>query len=141
VALARRVVARLVRLDLRMPRMNGLRACEAIHQLPNYETVPIAILISMLAHDAAEATRRAGATAIFHKPIKPMTLLRGLAPFLGEASIPGRPVPAAGTADPVSADFDLPAGQVLQRVHAPPSAFDEPEEMSRGRRMLEVYRR
>ena len=141
VALARRVVAQLVILDLRMPRMNGLRACEVIRQLPNYGTVPIAILTSMLTHDAAEAARRAGATAIFHKPIKPATLLRGLAPFLGEAPIPGRPLPAAAMTGQVSADLDLPVGQVWQRVHAPPPVFDEQEELSRGRKMLEVYRR
>jgi hypothetical protein len=41
----------------------------------------------------------------------------------------------------VSADLDLPVGQVWQRVHAPPPVFDEQEELSRGRKMLEVYRR
>ena len=90
VALARRVVARLVILDLRMPRMNGLRACEEIHRLPNYATVPIAVLTSMLSSDATHAARCVGATAVFHKPIKPMTLLRGLAPFLGDALRPGQ---------------------------------------------------
>lgn len=141
VALARCFVARLVILDLRMPRMNGLRACEAIHQLPNYGTVPIAILTSMLTQDAAEAARRAGAAAIFHKPIKPATLLRGLAPFLGGAPIPGQPLPANAATGQVSADLDLPVGLVWHRETVPPPVVDEQEELSRGRKMLEVYRR
>lgn len=141
VALARRVVARLVILDLRMPRMNGLRACEEIHRLPNYARVPIAVLTSLLSRDATQAAHRVGATVVFHKPIKPMTLLRGLAPFLGGRSTAGPEPSDYATNGGASADFDLPVGQVWHRVQEPPPTFDEPEELSRGRKMLEIYRR
>jgi CheY-like chemotaxis protein len=44
VALARQFKARLVLLDVAMPRVNGLQACAMIRRLPGYADVPIVIL-------------------------------------------------------------------------------------------------
>ena len=47
VALARQFRARLVLLDIAMPRLNGLLACEAIRALPDYAEVPIVMLTGL----------------------------------------------------------------------------------------------
>ena len=44
VDLARQFKARLVLLDIGMPRLNGLEACKAIRALPDYADVPIVML-------------------------------------------------------------------------------------------------
>ena len=44
VHLARQFKARLVLLDIGMPRINGLEACKVIRALPDYADVPIVML-------------------------------------------------------------------------------------------------
>jgi CheY-like chemotaxis protein len=44
VELAAQTLATLVLLDLRMPRMDGIAACQVIRDLPRYAEVPIVIL-------------------------------------------------------------------------------------------------
>ncbi|HTZ70989.1 MAG TPA: response regulator [Acetobacteraceae bacterium] len=93
VMLARRFTARLVLLDISMPRLNGLLACEAIRLLPGYGRVPI-VLLSGSADEALRlAARRIGAKDVISKPFLPGALLSRLAPYL---SLPSRgsPVPA-----------------------------------------------
>jgi DNA-binding response OmpR family regulator len=95
VALAQQFRARLVLLDIAMPRLNGLLACEAIRALPDYAEVPIVMLTG---HDDERfrlAARRVGANDFIVKPFQPNALLARLAAYL---DIPQRTRPAAAPA-------------------------------------------
>jgi CheY-like chemotaxis protein len=82
VDLALRIDAALIILDLKMPRLNGLLACERIRQLPRNAKTPIAILTALPGMDAAAAAAEVGATAYFAKPFRPVLLLQALSQFL-----------------------------------------------------------
>jgi sigma-B regulation protein RsbU (phosphoserine phosphatase) len=80
--MARRLRARLVLLDISMPRLNGLQACTAIRNLPGYADVPIVMLT---AHDDERfraTAKRVGATNFIAKPFRPSLLLTQLAEYL-----------------------------------------------------------
>jgi CheY-like chemotaxis protein len=80
--LARQFRARLVLLDISMPRLNGLQACSAIHQLPGYADVPIIMLTSHDHERFRAAAKRVGATDFITKPFRPNSLLTQLADYL-----------------------------------------------------------
>lgn len=82
VGLASRMPARLVILDLNMPKLNGMRACEQIRALPGYETTPIVILTVNDDPRTKAAAERAGATAFLSKPFRSAPLLEVLSRFL-----------------------------------------------------------
>jgi len=82
VELTSRVQVALIILDLTMPRMNGLAACQCIREQPGHAKTPIVILTSTLEKDAAAAASRVGATAYFVKPFRPALLLQALSQFL-----------------------------------------------------------
>jgi two-component system alkaline phosphatase synthesis response regulator PhoP len=82
VDLASRIRAALIILDLKMPQLNGLLACERIRQLPGNAQTPIVVLTALPGQDAATAASRVGATAYFAKPFRPVLLLQELSRFL-----------------------------------------------------------
>jgi CheY-like chemotaxis protein len=82
VELASRIRAAVIILDLKMPRLNGLLACQRIRQLPGNAQTPIVILTSVPGKDAEAAAAHVGATAYFLKPFRPALLLQALSRFL-----------------------------------------------------------
>jgi DNA-binding response OmpR family regulator len=82
VHLARQFKARLVLLDIGMPRLNGLQACEAIRALPGYADVPIVMLTGHSDEQVRQAAQRVGANDFITKPFRPDVLLSRLARFL-----------------------------------------------------------
>jgi DNA-binding response OmpR family regulator len=82
VGLASRIPAVLIILDLKMPKLNGLLACERIREMPCNAQTPIAILTSTQEKTAEVAGLKAGATAFFTKPFRAPLLLHELARFL-----------------------------------------------------------
>jgi len=96
VLLAQQFRARLVLLDIAMPRLNGLLACEAIRALPGYADIPIVMLTG---HDDERfrlAARRFGANDFIVKPFQPNVLLARLAVYL---DMPSQTRPAAADGD------------------------------------------
>lgn len=79
VALAQRFTARLVMLDIAMPRLNGLLACRAIRELPGYANVPIVMLTGYSDEPTRLEARRLGATDFITKPFRANVLLAQLA--------------------------------------------------------------
>jgi DNA-binding response OmpR family regulator len=153
VTLARQFRARLVMLDVAMPRLNGLLACEAIRALPGYAEVPIVMLTG---HDDARfraVARRVGANDFIVKPFQPNVLLARLAVYL---DMPARALPAAAGDEVLpgvsvqvwkSQAAALPvAGGAEERmlvwkpreVLAP--APDEPSQLVSGREVLRIQR-
>ncbi len=127
---ARRIVVRLVILDLNMPKLNGFCACEQLRLLPGYAAVPIVILSAYGDLAARKAAERAGATRFFAKPFTPVDLLAGIVPLLGLEVGQDTPPPPAKSP------------QLVWTRHAEPTPlYGEPAELSAGRRVLSVYRR
>src|SRR5580658_2442013 len=63
VELAEQSLACLVLLDLRMPKMDGIEACQQIRELPRYRSVPIVILTVFDGTELKQRALRAGATS------------------------------------------------------------------------------
>jgi CheY-like chemotaxis protein len=82
VRLASRVRAALIILDLKMPQLNGLLACQRIRQLPGNAQTPIVILTSSLGKDAEDAAASVGATEYYVKPFRTALLLQAVSRFL-----------------------------------------------------------
>jgi len=82
VTLAHQFRARLVLLDIAMPRLNGLLACEAIRALPDYSAVPIVMLTGHDDQRLRLAALRLGANDFIVKPFQPNVLLARLAVYL-----------------------------------------------------------
>ena len=93
--LASRMSAVLVVLDLNMPKVNGLVACERLRMLPGYADTPIAMLTAYYNESARDAAIRVGSTLFLGKPFQPAGLLAALAPYLsakkpaGNGNLPG----------------------------------------------------
>lgn len=116
VEFARSIKAELVLLDFRMPALDGVDACALIRAMPDYTTVPIALLT---AFDDSELRRRAvkaGVTAIFRKPFTTGDLREALLPLIAS----GR---------------DAAKGQLGTGLIA------DPDGLTTGRDMLAVYRK
>jgi DNA-binding response OmpR family regulator len=90
ILLARQFKARLVLLDIAMPRLNGLLACEAIRALEGYADVPIVMLTGHNDTRLRQAARGFGAADFITKPIRPHVLLERLAAYL---DIPAHAMP------------------------------------------------
>lgn len=82
VELATQTVATLVLLDLRMPRMDGIEACQQIRELPRYMEVPIVILTVFDDETLKRRALRAGATSFLPKPFSRAELLLALNPLI-----------------------------------------------------------
>jgi CheY-like chemotaxis protein len=122
--LAMRTSARLVILDLKMPRLDGFTACAQISRLPGYANVPIAILSAFDSIETREAAQRAGATAFLSKPFKPVDLLRMMAELLAEPT----------TAPAETSAF------IWQRRQELAPLSGESTELSEGQRVLNICR-
>lgn len=83
VDLAKQFKARLVLLDIGMPRLNGLLACRMIRNLPNYDQVPIVMLTSYNDERMRTAAMEVGANDFLTKPFRPDVLMAQLALHLG----------------------------------------------------------
>jgi CheY-like chemotaxis protein len=82
VELASQTLATLVLLDLRMPKMDGIEACQQIRALPRYQSVPIAILTVFAVEGMKRRALRAGATTFLGKPFSRIALLGALDPLI-----------------------------------------------------------
>jgi len=82
VEVASQTLATLVLLDLRMPRMGGIEACQLIRELPRYARVPIVILTVFDGDSWRHQAVRAGATAFLGKPFSRAGLLLALNPLV-----------------------------------------------------------
>lgn len=82
VALASRMTASLIILDVKMPELDGLQACARIRALPGYDSTPIVILTFDDGESAQLAASRAGATMFLVKPFSAAALMLALSRFL-----------------------------------------------------------
>ena len=82
VALASRVLARLIILDIRMPKLDGVLACEQIRRLDGYAKTPIVMLTFDDSEKAHRLTARAGATMFLVKPFGSAALMLALSKHL-----------------------------------------------------------
>ncbi len=82
VELANQTLATLVLLDLRMPRIDGVKACLQIRQLPRYGRVPIVILTVFDGDVFRQRALGAGATAFLPKPFSRDDLLQVVNPLI-----------------------------------------------------------
>jgi DNA-binding response OmpR family regulator len=136
VMLAQQFRARLVMLDIDMPRLNGLEACEAIRALSLYTDVPIVILTGHCDERMRLAAERVGATAFITKPFRPNVLLSQLAAYI---DVPAHVLP------PGSANQDtvLPGTRAqvwkTQRDVAP-KVVEHPQ-LINGAEMMRIYRK
>jgi CheY-like chemotaxis protein len=81
-AVASKVRANLVLLDLNMPRLNGFLTCEKLRLLPGYATTPIVILSAHDGERERNAAVRVGTTLFLSKPFQPAVVLQSLSPYL-----------------------------------------------------------
>ncbi len=128
---ATRTNAHLVILDYKMPKLDGFAASAQIRRLPGYADVPIAILTAFDDEATRAAAEQAGVTAFFAKPFTTVGLLRGIARLLGTS-------PADGS---IAAAAVAPVADVWKRQQDPAPLYGEPEELSEGRRVLNICRR
>jgi DNA-binding response OmpR family regulator len=155
VALARQFRARLVLLDIAMPRLNGLLACEAIRGLPGYARVPIVMLTGHDDERFRAVARRFRANDFIVKPFQPNVLLARLAAYLdmparvrlalGDGILPGVPAqvwksqaaprPAAG--EPGGAEERMLVWKPREVLTPAP---DEPSQLVSGREVLRIQR-
>jgi two-component system chemotaxis response regulator CheY len=128
--LAMRTRARLVILDYKMPRLDGLTTCSEIRALDGYADVPVLILTAF--DDAAIRDRAelAGATAFIAKPFTPIDLLRMISRLVGPSPLKG----------PSQAGLAEPTAVIWNRLPEPVPLFGEPVELSEGRRVLGICR-
>lgn len=139
VAFGTRLQARLVLLDLAMPRTNGLVACTQLRRLPGYAATPIVILTALEDAEARRAAVHVGATLFFTKPFRPASLLQALVPYLGLDPLTQETVArAAHRAQEIAAYDPDPASTWLQPSGAAPPRPSQA--MEHGRSILDVYR-
>ncbi len=82
VRFASRIKASVIILDLNLPRLNGLLACQQIREMPHNAMTPIVILTSMHGKEVETAAARVGATMFLTKPFRSAQLLQELSRFL-----------------------------------------------------------
>lgn len=132
IGLARQFRARLVMLDVAMPRLNGLQTCEAIRALPGYADVPIVMLTGYDDAPTRQAAQRLGANDFITKPFRPYQLLARLSTYL---DLPSHLVPAGGT------DEILPSARVWNSRQDPGSAPKESPQPAEGHTTVLMYRK
>ncbi|NEQ54189.1 MAG: response regulator, partial [Leptolyngbya sp. SIO3F4] len=70
-------------LDMQMPHMDGFTLAQEIHQLPNYETLPLVLLTSVGRGELSQLTIDKEFKAFLNKPIKHIQLFNALNTVLG----------------------------------------------------------
>jgi CheY-like chemotaxis protein len=136
VELASRIQAALIILDLKMPRMNGMLACQQIRLLPGNAQTPIVILTSLKGKDAETAAARVGATAYFAKPFRPALLLQALSEFLPIDNVKREMIRHnADLANGIVGAQFTPVGNIISKRSVSASPLD------RGKDVLEVLRK
>jgi DNA-binding response OmpR family regulator len=136
VTLARQFPARLVMLDVAMPRLDGLLACQAIRALPGYANVPIVMLTGYGDERTRLAARQLGANDFITKPFRPKVLLALLAPYI---DVPPHLLPR----DAPDQNAVLPGTHAQAwktRQDANVSQAEHPE-LTSGREMMRIYRK
>jgi CheY-like chemotaxis protein len=128
--LAMRTRARLIILDFKMPRLDGVTCCAEIRALDGYADVPVLILTAFDDPAMRARAERAGASAFLAKPFKPIDLLRVIAQLVGPSPQHGHALP--GLAEPTAV--------VWGRRKEPAPLFGDPVELSEGRRVLGICR-
>jgi DNA-binding response OmpR family regulator len=137
VDLSRRFKARLVLLDIRMPRLNGLDACAEIRAAPGYASVPIVMLTGHSEDMVVNYARAIGANDFITKPFRPNALLARLAPYL---DIPPGMVPTGAIASR-GTDAMVP---LKEDVWKPQNSLErgptQNAQLANGREIMRVWR-
>jgi len=142
---ARRVLARLVLLDVELPGFSGYEACARIRRMPDYAAVPIMLMTAANSSRRQVAAQRAGASAMLLKPFSMADLSSEIDRF-GADPAPARPrkaAPRAGTSwgqGPVVAGFSDGQVKVWEPAASLAWRFGEGSELSAGKRTLEMMR-
>jgi len=134
VMLAQQFRARLVILDIAMPRLNGILACEAIRALPGYAAVPIVMLTGYDDAPMRLAAQRVGANDFITKPFRADELLVRLAAYL---DLSAHLLPTATAAE----DAGLPGARAWKTIQNTNPAPRETPQMAEGRVMVGIYRK
>lgn len=74
----------LVMLDMRMPKMGGLEACETIKGNPETQHISVVFLSGKEVDEELERGRAAGAIDFIMKPFDPMGLINRVQDILGQ---------------------------------------------------------
>lgn len=72
----------VVLMDLRMPRIDGLETTRRLHQLPDWQHLPVIMISASTYQQDIEITRRAGCVGFLSKPVNRQLLLNVLAEHL-----------------------------------------------------------
>jgi len=75
VNMAKKVIPHLILLDVMMPEMDGIEACQKIREMPELHHVVVAFLTARNEDYSQVAGFEAGADDYIHKPIKPKILV------------------------------------------------------------------
>jgi CheY-like chemotaxis protein len=75
-AVAARVLPRLVFLDIDMPRLDGIEACRALRAAPATANATIVMLTASAESSSRSRAEEAGADLFLTKPFSPLDLLR-----------------------------------------------------------------
>ena len=68
----------LILMDVMMPRMDGLTACQVIRNTESVEDIPIIMLSALTADEDIQKGLDAGANLYLTKPVSPITLVETL---------------------------------------------------------------
>lgn len=136
---ARRVLARLVLLDVELPGFSGYEACARIRHMADYRGVPIVLMTAVSSTRRQTAAQRAGASAMLLKPFSMNDLAIEMDRFLVDPdTIPQRPRPA--DARPAVPGFAEAQVKVWEPAASLAWRFGEGSELSAGKRTLEMMR-
>lgn len=95
IKVAEKTLPDLIILDVMMPEMDGIAACEEIRRIPSLQNTIIAFLTARGEDYSQIAGFEAGADDYITKPIRPKVLVSRVKALLKRTSAPGVPVMAA----------------------------------------------
>lgn len=132
---ARRVLARLVLLDVELPGISGYEACARIRHMRGYSGVPIVLMTGFSSTRRYQAAQRAGASAMLLKPFSMNDLGREMERFLVDPDL----VPRRAS-DMSAPGFAAAPVKVWDSKVDLAWRFGEDSELSAGKRTLEMMR-
>lgn len=91
IKIAEKVLPDLIILDVMMPEMDGIAACEEIRKIPSLQSTMIAFLTARGEDYSQIAGFEAGADDYITKPIRPKVLVSRVKALLKRTSTPGTP--------------------------------------------------